>query len=386
MPAIADEFTSEELQRYSRHLMLPEVGFAGQRKLKAARVLLIGAGGLGSPAGLYLAAAGVGTLGIVDFDVVERSNLQRQVIHSDEAVGSPKTASAARRISGLNRGVHVAEHAVRLSADNALELVRGYDVIVDGTDNFAARYLVNDACVMSGKPNVYGSILRFEGQASLFDARSGPCYRCIFPQPPPPGDVPSCAEAGVLGVVPGIIGLIQATETIKRIVGAGTSLLGRLLLFDALAMRFRELKLRKDPLCPTCGPDAQLSTLVEYEGYCAPAPSAAAERTAAGEISPAALKAKLERGDELVLLDVRDPEELAVVALPGATAIPLAQLPARMHELGDRTEIVAYCLSGARSEKAAKLLRESGFKNVATLSGGIKNWVATIDPTLRRYW
>jgi len=380
MPAITDALTQEELERYSRHLLLPEVGFSGQRKLKAARVLLVGAGGLGSPAALYLAAAGAGAIGIVDFDVVERSNLQRQVIHSDDAVGALKTSSAARRVGGLNRDVRIEEHAVRFSAANALELVRAYDVVVDGTDNFAARYLVNDACVMLGKPNMYGSVLRFEGQASVFDARIGPCYRCIFPQPPPPGEVPSCAEAGVLGVLPGIIGLIQATETIKWIVGAGESLLGRLLVFDALAMRFRELKLRKDPECPACGPHANLTTLSEYAGYCA------SDRAEPGEISPADLKAKLDRGDRLVLLDVRDPEEIAVVRLPDSVEIPIAQLRDRMAELRQADDIVAYCLSGSRSARAAQMLRDAGFPKVANLSGGLKAWVASIDSSLPRYW
>jgi sulfur-carrier protein adenylyltransferase/sulfurtransferase len=374
------DLTSEELQRYSRHLLLPEVGFAGQRRLKAARVLLVGAGGLGSPAALYLAAAGVGTLGILDFDVVDITNLHRQVLHSTAALGERKTESAARRLSALNPDVSIETHAVKLSADNALDILGRYDVIVDGTDNFPARYLVNDACVMLGKPNVYGSIYRFEGQASVFDARRGPCYRCMFPEPPPAGSVPSCAEAGVLGVLPGIIGSIQATETIKLILGTGELLVGRLLVFDALDMRFRELKLRKDPACVACGDGAHLTQLVEYDQYCAP------ETPSPGELTPEELQAKFARGERFELLDVRDADEIAVVKLPNTKEIPLADLKERLHELDRSAEIVAYCLSGNRSGRAVRLLREEGFSRVAHLTGGLQAWVDKVDPSLPRYW
>jgi len=380
MPAtIAVDLSPEELERYGRHLILPEVGFAGQRALKVSRVLLIGAGGLGSPAALYLAAAGVGTLGIVDFDAVERTNLQRQVVHSTAEIGQSKAASAARRIEALNPNVRAVVHAQRLGADNALDLLRDYDVIIDGTDNFQARYLVSDACVMLGKPNVHGSVYRFEGQASVFDARRGPCYRCMFPKPPPPGSAPSCADAGVLGVLPGIIGLIQATETIKLVLGLGEPLIGRLLTFDALRMRFRDLKLRKDPRCVACGPDASLTTLVEEDMSCEPSVSA-------DEIAPRELKAKLDRGEPVVLLDVRDPDEISVSKIAGAREVPLAELEARLGELDKQSDVVAYCLSGSRSGRAARQLRAAGFLRVKNLSGGIKAWVDQVDSSLPRYW
>lgn len=393
MAAPTLDLTPEELQRYSRHLLLPEVGFAGQRRLKGARVLLIGAGGLGSPAALYLAAAGIGALGIVDFDEVDLTNLQRQVLHGTAAIGAPKTESAARRLEDLNPDVHVETHDVKLGADNALEILGRYDVVVDGTDNFPARYLANDACVLLGKPYVYGSIFRFEGQASVFDARRGPCYRCMFGEPPPPGSVPSCAEAGVLGVLPGVIGLIQATETIKLILEAGESLVGRLLVFDAMNMRFRELKLRKDPNCAVCGANPSITKLEDLSWYCEPdgavdaaGPAYGGPTTELNQISPSELKAKLDRGDRFELLDVRDPEEIAVVKLRNTAEIPVADIGARMNELDRQSEIVVYCLSGARSGRAAKSLREAGFSRAKNLAGGIRAWVEQIDPSLPRYW
>jgi adenylyltransferase/sulfurtransferase len=325
----------------------------------------------------------------VDFDVVDLTNLHRQVLHSTDAVGTSKTQSAAQRIGGLNPEVEVRTHQVKLSADNALEIFRDYDVVVDGTDNFPARYLISDACVILDKPNVYGSIYRFEGQASVFDARRGPCYRCMFPEPPPPDSVPSCAEAGVLGVLPGIIGSIQATETIKLILEAGEPLIGRLLVFNALEMRFRELKLRKNPKCIACGENAHLTKLVEYDQYCAPdeaAPNGRAGAAATDEISVEELKAKMDSGMKFELLDVRDPEEIEVVKLPNTKEIPVDELAARMRELDPESEIVAYCLSGARSGRAARLLREAGFSKAKNLSGGIRRWVERIDSSLPRYW
>jgi adenylyltransferase/sulfurtransferase len=386
-PEIA-ELSRDELRRYGRHLTLPEVGVLGQRKLKSASVLIIGAGGLGAPLGLYLAAAGVGTIGIVDFDVVEESNLQRQVIHSTDAVGTPKTKSAMRRISELNPGVRTIEHAERLSSENALEILRGYDVIVDGTDNFPTRYLVNDACVLLHKPNVHGSVYRFEGQASVFDASVGPCYRCLYPEPPPPGAVPSCAEGGVLGVLPGIVGLIQATETIKCILGVGESLVGRLLVFDALEMRFRELKLRKDPNCPACGPNPTITALIDYEAFCgAPAPRERDERlmTAGPEITPLELKTKLDHGEPLDLVDVREDYELEICKLPYTKWIPLAELADRVNELDKSKETVVYCRSGSRSQRAVECLSRQGFSNARNLVGGILRWSDDVDETLEKY-
>lgn len=379
------DLTRDEAARYRRHLILPEIGEAGQRKLKAARVLLIGAGGLGSPLGLYLAAAGVGTLGVVDHDVVELSNLQRQVIHPTGAIGTSKVESATRTIAGVNPNVKIEGHAVALSSANALEVLRDYDIIVDGSDNFATRYLVNDACVLLGKPDVYGSVYRFEGQASLFDARRGPCYRCIFPQPPPPGSVPSCEQAGVLGVLPGIVGLIQATETVKLITGAGQTLLGRLLLFDALEMRFRELKLRKDPQCPVCGPNASITALVDYERLCGDAPIARNGNMDDFEISVQQLKEKLDRGEPIVLLDVRRPDELAVAKLPYTNWIEMRELDERMHELDKDAEIIVYCHSGARSARATQALRKAGHSKAKNLAGGIDAWSDEIDPSIPKY-
>lgn len=387
MAVLGLDLSREELARYSRHLVLPEVGLEGQRKLKAAKVLAVGAGGLGSPVSLYLAAAGVGTLGVVDFDRVDVTNLQRQVLHSTEAIGKPKIDSARSRVAALNPEVRFIAHAARLTSANALEIVRGYDLVVDGSDNFPTRYLANDACALLGKPYVYGSVYRFEGQASVFDARCGPCYRCLFPQPPAPGTVPSCEEGGVLGVLPGIIGLIQATEAIKLVLGAGEPLLGRLLVFDALGMRFRELKLRKDPRCPICGTEPSIHELVDYEAFCGLAPRS--ETTAmsdeAFEITPKDVKAKLDAREPFELLDVRDGYELEIAALPYTKHIPLAELPLRLGELAKDRETVVYCRSGSRSGRAAQLMRKSGFTKVKNLAGGILAYADDVDATLQKY-
>ncbi len=372
-----------EVLRYSRHLLLPEVGVEGQRKLKAARVLTIGAGGLGSPLSLYLAAAGVGTIGIVDFDVVDLTNLQRQIVHGTSTLGHPKLESAKSRLLDLNPNVKVETHEARLSSENALDLIREYDIVVDGTDNFPTRYLVNDACVLLGKPNVYGSIFRFEGQASLFHAKEGPCYRCLYSEPPPPGLVPSCAEGGVLGVLPGIIGSIQALETIKWIIGAGDLLIGRLILFDALKLRFRELKLRKDPSCPICGDDPTIHELIDYEAFC----GIGAEPDYAGpEINVEQLKAEWDaKGDDLVVIDVREPHEWEIAHMEGTRLIPLSQLPDRLGELDGHAEIVTHCHHGARSMKALEILRGAGFGKVRSLAGGIDAWAEKIERGMARY-
>ena len=393
--AVATQLTSglsrEELKRYSRHLTLPEFGVDGQEKLKASSVLIIGAGGLGAPLGLYLAAAGVGTLGIVDFDVVEESNLQRQVIHATAGVGGSKAASAARRIAELNPFVRTVLHDERLTSANAMDVLRPYDVVVDGTDNFPTRYLVNDACVLLGKPLVYGSVYRFEGQASLFDAKIGPCYRCLFPEPPPPGSVPSCEEGGVLGVLPGLVGMIQATETIKRIAGIGESLAGRLLVFDALEMRFRELRLRKDPSCPVCGPNPSVTGLIDYEAFCGVAPSGAERANGANvseqgvDITPKELKAKLDRKDRFDLVDVREEYEIDIAALPYTKWIPLRELGDRVGELDPNAETVVYCRSGSRSAHAVEFLRRNGFANARNLEGGILRWSDDVDPSVEKY-
>jgi molybdopterin/thiamine biosynthesis adenylyltransferase/rhodanese-related sulfurtransferase/molybdopterin converting factor small subunit len=384
-PAVAGSLpglSHEEILRYSRHLILPEVGVAGQKKLKAARVLLVGAGGLGSPAALYLAAAGVGTIGIVDFDVVDKTNLQRQVLHGTAAVGRPKLESARERLEDLNPNVRVETFETRLTSENALDIIREFDIVADGTDNFPTRYLVNDACVLLGKPNVYGSIFRFEGQASVFFAREGPCYRCLYAEPPPPGLVPSCAEGGVLGVLPGIIGSIQAMETIKLILGVGEPLVGRLLLFDALKLSFRELKLAKDPDCPVCGPRPSVTALIDYEAFCGIGAAPAYEGV---EVTPLELKDELDQGKELVLLDVREPHEYEIAHIEGVTFIPLGELPGRLRELDDHAEIVTYCHHGARSLKAVEILKAAGFAKVRSLRGGIDAWAASVDPSLPRY-
>ena len=382
--------TNEEIHRYSRHLIMPEVGMEGQRRLKAASVLMIGAGGLGSPLGLYLAAAGVGRIGIVDFDVVDSTNLQRQPLHGTSDVGRSKLASARERLFEVNPHVEIETHEVRLTSENALDLLEPYDIIVDGTDNFPTRYLVNDACVLLGKPNVYGSIFRFEGQASVFYAKEGPCYRCLFREPPPPGLVPSCAEGGVLGVLPGIIGSIQALETIKLILGKGDSLVGRLLLFDALGLEWRELELRKDPDCPVCGEHPTVTALIDYEEFCGvPGVENARspEEDAVPAITAAALKSRLDRGDPLVIVDVREPHEWDISNLGEyqARLIPLGDVVERMSELDTADEIVLMCRSGKRSAKALLRLQGAGFGKLLNLDGGILAWADEVDPTMPRY-
>ena len=373
----AADLTSRERQRYSRHLLLPEIGEEGQRRLKNARVLCVGAGGLGSPAALYLAAAGIGTIGLVDFDVVDVSNLQRQIIHGTGDVGRSKLVSAQARIEALNPEVRVETFEARFSAANAKTLVDAYDVILDGTDNFPARYLVNDACVLYGKPNAWGSIFRFEGQAAVFAAPGGPCYRCLHPEPPPDGLVPNCAEAGVLGVLPGIIGTIQATEALKLVLGIGEPLIGRFLVYDALKMRFRELKLRKDPECAICGSHPTITRLEEYAASCA--------AEASTDMTVLDLKARIDAGSAPLILDVREPSEAAICSIPGAVLIPLGELPRRLNELDRAGEIVVHCKSGGRSARAVALMREQGFTRTSNLAGGILNWIKDIDPAMSRY-
>ncbi len=377
--------SNEEIKRYSRHLIMPEVGMSGQRKLKEASVLLVGAGGLGSPLALYLAAAGVGRLGMVDFDVVDASNLQRQIIHSEEFLGRPKLESAKKRLLGLNPYIHIDTYETGLTSANAGELVSEYDIVADGTDNFPTRYLVNDACVLYGKPNVYGSIFRFEGQASVFYAKEGPCYRCLYEEPPPPGLVPSCAEGGVLGVLPGIIGTIQALEVIKLIIGQGEPLIGRLLVFDALKMSFRELRLRKNPNCPICGENPTIHEFIDYQQFCGIFPQAEVETESADEITVRELKARLDAGEDLVLIDVREPHEWEICHIDGARLIPLNQLSDRLHELSTAEDIVLQCRSGARSMKALHFLREMGYTRLKNLKGGILAWAKEIDPSLPTY-
>lgn len=382
--------TQEEVKRYSRHLIMPEVGMDGQRRLKTKSVLCIGAGGLGSPAAMYLAAAGVGRIGIVDFDVVDYSNLQRQLLHGTPDVGRTKLASAQDKLNALNPHVQVDTYEMALSSDNALDLFRQYDVILDGTDNFPTRYLVNDACVITGKPNAYGSIFRFEGQASVFATADGPCYRCLYPEPPPPGLVPSCAEGGVLGVLPGLIGVIQATETIKLMLGIGEPLIGRFLIYDALKMRFRELKLRKDPECPVCGTNPTVTKLIDYEQFCGMRPEPQEAQTAGAamrdwEITPVELKKKMDAGEKPFILDVREPNEYQINRIEGSTLIPLGELPRRYQELPKDREIVAQCKMGARSAKAMDFLKSVGFPNVKNLRGGIIEWIDTVDPSQPKY-
>src|SRR5271166_6666834 len=372
---VVPNLTNDEILRYSRHLIMPEVGMAGQQRLKAARVLCIGAGGLGSPLALYLAAAGVGTLGLVDFDVVDLTNLQRQIIHTVDDVGRPKLDSATEKIAAINPLIDVQKFGMKLTSQNALEIFRQFDVIADGTDNFPTRYLVNDACVLTGKPNVYASIFRFEGQASVFATEQGPCYRCLYPEPPPPGLVPSCAEGGVLGILPGLVGVIQATEVIKFILGKGEPLIGRLLLVDALNMHFRELKLRKNPDCPVCGKNPTVTKLIDYDQFCGIVPQAAPAQIQNGiaQISPIELTRRLDAGEDLFVLDVREPHEYQIANL-GAKLIPLGDLPARVNELDSSREIVVHCKSGGRSQKAAEFLAQSGFKKLHNLAGGINGW------------
>jgi sulfur-carrier protein adenylyltransferase/sulfurtransferase len=378
------ELSPSEFRHYSRHLILPEVGTIGQRKLKAAKVLTIGAGGLGSPLGLYLAAAGVGTLGLVDFDVVDESNLHRQVLFGRSAVGRPKIEAAVDRLRDLNPHIKVVPYELRLDSSNAMELFADYDVIVDGTDNFQTRYLVNDACVLSGKPNVYGSIFRFEGQVSVFWGAKGPCYRCLFPEPPPPGLVPSCAEGGVLGVLPGIIGSLQANEVIKLIVGAGEPMIGRLLLFDALKLKFRELKLRKNPDCPICSEHPTQHELIDYDQFCGVNATDEAVETAF-EISAPELKSWLEEGRRVTVLDVRNPPEWEINQLAGAKLIPLSELQDRLGELDPADTIVVHCHHGMRSARAVNMLRQMGFSRAINLAGGIDAWSTMVDPSVPRY-
>ncbi len=381
----ATNLTNEEILRYSRHLIMPEVGMEGQLKLKGAKVLLIGTGGLGAPLGLYLTAAGVGHIGLVDFDVVDFTNLQRQVTFGTSDVGRPKTEAAKARLSNLNPDVEITPYEIKLTSENALELFKDYDVIVDGTDNFPTRYLVNDACILLGKPNVYGSIFRFEGQTTVFGMPEGPCYRCLYPEPPPPGLVPSCAEGGVLGVLPGIIGSLQALETIKLLLGRGDSLVGRLLLFDALTMKFRELKLRKNSSCPMCGTHRKIHELIDYNEFCGIRGEEEPETDLhVPEITAHELKERLDRGDEIYILDVREPHEYQICNLKGHL-IPLGELPRRVHELDSSHEIVAHCRSGKRSAEAVDFLRKAGFRKVHNLRGGILSWSTEVDPSVPRY-
>jgi molybdopterin/thiamine biosynthesis adenylyltransferase/rhodanese-related sulfurtransferase/molybdopterin converting factor small subunit len=384
--ALLPMLSNEEVARYSRHLIMPEVGMTGQRKLKAASVLMIGTGGLGAPLGMYLAAAGVGRLGLVDFDVVEASNLQRQIIHGTKDVGRPKIASARDRIEDINPHVEIETHETRLTSANAMSLFVNYDVIVDGTDNFPTRYLVNDACVLTGKPNVYGSIFRFEGQASVFWAERGPCDRCLYPEPPPPGLVPSCAEGGVLGVLPGIIGAIQATETIKIILGAPDIMVNRLLLFDAWRMRFRELKLRKNPDCPVCGDHPTIKELIDYEEFCGITQQPQAAQTTMEEITATELKQRLDNGDDIQIIDVREPHEYEIGQIPNSKLIPLGQVLTRMNEIDPDRETVVHCKMGGRSAKAIDALQRSGFTGkLINLAGGITAWSNEVDPSVPKY-
>jgi len=384
-PTTQPALSQQEILRYSRHLIMPEVGMEGQLKLKQAKVLLIGTGGLGAPLGLYLAAAGVGRLGLVDFDVVDFTNLQRQVTFGTGDVGRPKLEAAAERLHDLNPEIEIVTHEAKLTSENALDILRDYDIIVDGTDNFPTRYLVNDACVLLGKPNVYGSIFRFEGQATVFALKDGPCYRCLYPEPPPPGLVPSCAEGGVLGVLPGIVGAIQANETIKLIIGKGETLKGRLLVFDALKMKFRELRLRKNPDCPVCGAHPTVTKLIDYYEFCGIRGEETQQPTVqVPEIEPRALKQRLDSGDDVFILDVREPHEYQICNLNGYL-IPLGDLPKRAHELDSAREIVAHCRSGKRSAEAVDFLRKAGFRKVWNLKGGILAWSDQVDPSLPKY-
>ena len=379
------ELTGDELRRYGRHLVLPQVGTTGQRKLKASKVLLVGAGGLGSPAALYLAAAGVGTLGLVDFDVVDITNLQRQIIHGTKDIGRPKLDSASDRIRDINPNVHVVQYDTALTSVNALEIARDYDVIVDGTDNFPTRYLVNDTCVLLDKPNAFGSVLRFEGQASVFATRDGPCYRCLFREPPPAGMVPSCAEAGVLGVLPGLVGTIQATEAIKLVIGAGDSLVGRLLLIDALSMQFRTIQVRRDPECPACG-TREIKELIDYDAFCGVSANAQPHQEGAiYDITPRELAERIERNDDFQLVDVREEWEWQIARIPGARLIPLGTIRDAASTLDPARDVVLYCKVGVRSLHAAEELAEAGFSRLGNLSGGILRWSKDVDPTVLRY-
>jgi adenylyltransferase/sulfurtransferase len=379
------QLSSEELARYSRHIILPEVGLEGQQKLKAAKVLCIGAGGLGSPLAFYLAAAGIGTLGLVDFDVVDASNLQRQILHSTNDVGRPKRDSAEEKLKALNPFLTVVKYNTKLSSQNALEIFREFDVVADGTDNFPTRYLVNDACVLTGKPNAYGSIFRFEGQASVFGAENGPCYRCLYPEPPPPGMVPSCAEGGVLGILPGLVGVIQATEVIKLILGKGEPLIGRLLLVDALGMRFREMRLRKNPECPVCGDNPTLKELIDYQQFCGIKEERPMSiQNGIEQISPEQLKQELDSGKDVFVLDVREPYEYQIANM-GGHLIPLNDVPNRIGELDKEKDIVVHCKMGGRSQQAAEFLKNNGFTKIRNLAGGITGWADKVDPKVPKY-
>jgi sulfur-carrier protein adenylyltransferase/sulfurtransferase len=386
-PIALPELTTDDLSRYSRHLILPEVGMEGQRKLKAARVLCVGTGGLGSPLAFYLAAAGIGTLGLVDFDVVDASNLQRQIIHSTKDIGRKKLDSAEEKLKALNPALNVVKHETMLTSANALDILKDYDVVADGTDNFPTRYLVNDACVLLGKPNAYGSIFRFEGQASVFATEEGPCYRCLYPEPPPPGLVPSCAEGGVLGILPGLVGVIQATEVIKLILGKGSPLIGRLLLVDALNMRFRELKLRKNPECPVCGENPTVKELIDYQHFCGIVPETKEEKALKNgipQLSVKELKHRIDAGEDIFLLDVREPYEYQIAQI-GGKLIPQNDVPQRLAEIPRDREIIIHCRSGARSQKIAEFLKQSGYPQVANVAGGILAWSDEIDPRVQKY-
>ncbi len=386
-PAALPELTTDDLSRYSRHLILPEVGMEGQQKLKAARVLCVGTGGLGSPLAFYLTAAGVGTLGLVDFDVVDASNLQRQIIHSTKDIGRKKLDSAEEKLTALNPAIKIVKHETMLTSANAMEILKDYDIVADGTDNFPTRYLVNDACVLLGKPNVYGSIFRFEGQASVFATKEGPCYRCLYPEPPPPGLVPSCAEGGVLGILPGLIGVIQATEVIKLILGKGDSLIGRLLLVDALTMRFRELKLRKNPECPVCGQNPTVTELIDYQHFCGIVPETPEEKNVKNgipQLTVKELKRRIDAGEDVYILDVREPYEYRIAHL-GGTLIPQTDVPNRLDEIDRDREIIVQCRSGVRSQRIAEFLKQQGYPRVANLAGGILAWSDEIDPKVQKY-
>jgi molybdopterin/thiamine biosynthesis adenylyltransferase/rhodanese-related sulfurtransferase len=392
MPTITEstslpELTTDDLSRYARHLILPEVGMEGQRKLKAAKVLCVGTGGLGSPLALYLAAAGIGTLGLVDFDVVDASNLQRQIIHSTKDIGRKKIDSAAEKLNALNPALKVVKHETMLSSANALEILKDYDIVADGTDNFPTRYLVNDACVLLGKPNVYGSIFRFEGQASVFATDEGPCYRCLYPEPPPPGLVPSCAEGGVLGILPGLVGVIQATEVIKLILGNGSPLIGRLLLVDALNMRFRELKLRKNRECPVCGDNPTVTELIDYQNFCGIVPETPQEanlKNGIPQITVKELKRRIDAGEDVQLIDVREPYEYQIAQI-GGKLIPQNDVPQRLAEIDRDREVVVHCKSGGRSQRIAEFLKQAGYPRVVNVAGGILAWSDEIDPKVQKY-
>ena len=386
-PTALPELTTEDLSRYSRHLILPEVGMEGQQKLKAARVLCVGTGGLGSPLAFYLTAAGVGTLGLVDFDVVDASNLQRQIIHSTKDIGRKKLDSAEEKLTALNPAIRIVKHETMLTSANAMEILKDYDIVADGTDNFPTRYLVNDACVLLGKPNVYGSIFRFEGQASVFATEQGPCYRCLYPEPPPPGLVPSCAEGGVLGILPGLVGVIQATEVIKLILGKGESLIGRLLLVDALSMRFREFKLRKNPECPVCGQNPTVTELIDYQHFCGivpETPQEASVKNGIPQLSVKDLKRRIDAGEDVYILDVREPYEYRIAQI-GGKLIPQTDVPNRLAEIDRDREIIVQCRSGVRSQRIAEFLKQQGYPRVVNLAGGILAWADEIDPKMQKY-